>query len=104
MAWVLPILTGVMSVMEAVTFIQFIQEEAIQSCQLGAFLAMRQKNYKAVGWACQTTRGTLLAHLKSVNFAVGWMAPYSDGAFQDFITATEVSLDLYDELLLSAIR
>ena len=104
MAWVMPVLDKVMFVMEAVTFIQFIQEEAIQSCQLGAFLALRQRNYKAVSWAITTTRGTLLAHLKAVNEIVGWLAPYSKGAFQDFILATETSLALYDELLLSALK
>ena len=104
MAWVLPVIAGVQTVMEAVTFIQFIQEEAIQSCQLSCFLALRQKNYKAVGWAIQTTRGTLLMHLIAVNSALGWLAPYSKPAFQDFITATEMSLQIYDELMLSAIK
>lgn len=102
MAWAIPILLGVVKLMEAVTFVQFIQEEAIQSCQLSCFLALRQKNYKAVGWAIQTTRTTLLYHLKIVNDICGWMAPYSKGAFQDFITATEMSLQIYDELLMSA--
>ena len=102
MAWVMPVLEGVMFVMESVTFIQFIEEEAIQACQLGCFLAFRNKNYKAAGWAIQTTRGTLLVHLKAINELVGTLAPYSYGAFQDFITATEMNLTIYDELLLAA--
>lgn len=104
MAWALPVLDGVLFVMSACTFIQFIQEEAIQSCQLACFLAFRAKNYKAVSLAMTTTRGTLLYHLQAVNENVGWLAPYSRPAFQDFITATEVTLAVYDQLLLSAIK
>jgi len=104
MAWALPVMQGVMKVMECCTFIQFIQEEAIQSCQLGCFLAFRAKNYKAVSMAMTTTRGVLLPHLRLVNEELGWMAPYSRPAFQDFIVATEVVLDVYDQLLLSALK
>ena len=102
MAWVLPTIEGVKFVMEAITFIQFIEEEAIQACQLGCFLALRQKNYKAAAWAIQTTRGTLLAHLKIVNVLLGPYAPYSKGAFADFIIAVELNLEIYDELLITA--
>ena len=97
----MPVIQGVQFVMEAVTFIQFIEEEAIQACQLGCYLALRQKNYKAAARAIITTRSTLLYHLKAVNECVGWLAPYSKGAFQDFITATEATLDNYEELMLS---
>jgi len=90
--------------MEAVTFVQFIQEEAIQCCNLGAFLALRARNYKAASWAIQTLRGELLPHLQQVNDICGWLAPYSKGAFQDFITAVEMQIKIFDELLLSAAR
>ena len=87
MSWVMPVLTYVKFVMEAVTFIQFIQEEAIQSCALGAFLAIRQRRYSAAKQAIDTIENTLLYHLELVNDGVGWLAPYSKGAFIDFITA-----------------
>lgn len=102
MAWVIPILTGVAEVMSAVTFIQFIEEEAIQACMLGAFLALKAKNYKAANTALQVTNGTLLLHLKLINGSLGWLAPYSKGCFQDYITATETSLAVYQQLFIQA--
>ena len=47
MSWVLPVVTQAFSIMETVAFIQFIEEEAIQSASLGVFLAIRQRNYRA---------------------------------------------------------
>ena len=102
MAWVLPVLTKVWDVMELITFIQFIEEEAIQACQLGAYMAFRQKRYSAAAKAMNVTRGTLLYHLKMINEIVGPLAPASVGAFQDFITATEATLDVYMDLLWAA--
>lgn len=102
MAWALPIIENLLAVQEAVTFIQFIEEEAIQTCSLGLFMAMRAKNYKAASWCIQTLRGELVPHLKQINDNLGWMAPYSKGPFIDFITATETNLLVYDELLLAA--
>ncbi|GAH64409.1 unnamed protein product [marine sediment metagenome] len=46
MAAILPIIMGIANVMEIVTFIQFIEEEAIQSAALGVFLAIRGKSYR----------------------------------------------------------
>lgn len=102
MAWIMPVLGGVLDVMSAITFIQFIEEEAIQACQLGAYMAFREKRYKAAARAMQVTRNELLYHLKMINEIVGTLAPYSYGAFHDFITATETTLDVYDELLWGA--
>jgi hypothetical protein len=102
MAWVMPVLAGVEKVMQAVTFIQFIQEEAIQSCALSIFLAIRQRQYSTANLALYTLENVLLYHLKTVNDIVGWLAPYSKGAFQDFITATETSIETYKQLLAAA--
>lgn len=102
MAWVIPVLTGLAEVMSAITFIQFIEEEAIQACMLGAFLALKAKNYKACNTALQTSRGTLLLHLKLINDSLGWLAPYSKGCFQDYVLATETALDVYDQLFVQA--
>lgn len=104
MAWVMPVLTGVQYVMESATFVQFIQEEAIQACSLGAYLSLKARNYKAASWAITTLRGELLDHLKLANENIGWLAPYSQGAFSDFITATETNLAIYDQLLRSAAK
>jgi len=97
-AWLL-ILQGVANVMEVITFIQFIEEEAIQSASLGVFLAIRGKSYRGASLGMSLLRGTLIPHLKDINLAVGWMAPYSQGCFADFILATETNLEIYEELL-----
>jgi hypothetical protein len=102
MSWVLPVLTGVAEVMSAVTFIQFIEEESIQACMLGSFLALKAKNYKAANIAIQRTQGTLLLHLKLINESMGWLAPYSKGCFQDYVIATETLLEVYYQLFIQA--
>jgi hypothetical protein len=100
--WVMPVLEGVAFVMESVTFIQFIQEEAIQACGLSIFMALRAKRYHEASLALDTLEGTLLYHLRLVNQAVGALAPYSKGAFGDFILATEVACSTYRALLVAA--
>lgn len=99
MAFLLPILAGIANVMEVVTFIQFIEEEAIQSASLGVFLAIRGKSYKGASTGITLLRGVLIPHLRDINDYVGWMAPYSKGCFQDFILATETNLEIYEDVL-----
>lgn len=97
-AWMV-ILAGLQAVMEIVTFIQFIEEEAIQSAALGVFLSIRAKSYPAATKGITLLRGTLIPHLKDINENVGWMAPYSQGCFADFILATETNLEIYEDIL-----
>jgi len=97
-AW-LVILQGIANVMEVVTFIQFIEEEAIQSAGLGVFLAIKAKSYKGASLGITLLRGQLIPHLKDINDTVGWMAPYSKGCFHDFILATETNLAIYEDIL-----
>ena len=104
MAWLLPVLAGVANVMEIVTFIQFIEEEAIQSASLGVFLALRGKSYRGASLGITLLRGELLPHLKDINEYAGWLAPYSKGCFGDFIKATETNLEIYDDLLFAHVR
>jgi len=99
MAFLLPILAGIANVMEIVTFIQFIEEEAIQSASLGVFLSIRGKSYRGASLGITLLRGTLIPHLKDINDAVGWMAPYSKGCFADFILAQETNLEIYEDIL-----
>ncbi|MBA7693496.1 hypothetical protein ES703_102079 [subsurface metagenome] len=99
MAWVLPVLVGVANVMEVVTFIQFIEEEAIQSAALGVFLAIRSRSWRGASLGITLLRGELLPHLKAINDTAGWLAPYSKGCFSDFIKASEINLEIYDDIL-----
>ena len=99
MAWILPVLTGVADVMSAITFIEFIEEESIQTCMLGAFIALRQRNYTAARQAIDFCESTLLFHLRYINAMVGWMAPYSKGCFYDYCEATAAQIAVYRQLL-----
>ena len=99
MAWLIPVLKGLANVMEIITFIQFIEEEAIQSAALGVFLAIRGKSYRGASLGITLLRGTLIPHLKDINQAVGWLAPYSEGCFADFILSTETNLEIYEDIL-----
>ena len=99
MGWVLPIIKGVQQIMEAITFVQFIEEEAIQSAGLGAFLAIRQRDYRSARLAIDLLENELVPHLDSTNFMVGWMAPYSAGAFYDFVKAQRVNIEIYKNLV-----
>jgi len=99
MAYLIPILKGIEAVMEIVTFIQFIEEEAIQSASLGVFLAIRSKSYRGASLGITLLRGQLIPNLKAINDNVGCMAPYSKGCFADFIIATETNLEIYEDIL-----
>ncbi|GAJ16166.1 unnamed protein product [marine sediment metagenome] len=99
MALLLPVLKGLVNVMEIVTFIQFIEEEAIQSAALGVFLAIRAKSYRGASLGITLLRGQLIPHLRDINEYVGWLAPYSQGCFADFVLATETNLEIYEDIL-----
>ncbi len=101
MAWILAALEGVANVMEIVTFIQFIEEEAIQSASLGVFLSIRQKNNTAAYRGMNLLAYTLIPNLRAINDYAGWLAPYSKSCFQDFIAATEANLEVYKDLTLA---
>jgi hypothetical protein len=98
MAWVLPVLEGVTEVMSVVTFIQFIEEEAIQSAALGTYLALKAGVMPAV------TKGmyrydTIVTHLEAINSNLGWLAPYSKWVFQDFCEASRTNLAIFNDLI-----
>lgn len=92
-------LEGLQDMMSAITFIQFIEEEAIQSAALGTFLALRHGSNRGAALGIAQTR-VICDHLKLINDNLGWAAPYSKGCFQDFLAATLVNLDIYDDILL----
>ncbi|GAI83193.1 unnamed protein product [marine sediment metagenome] len=74
MALILPVLKGLVNVMEIVTFIQFIEEEAIQSAALGVFLAIRGKSYRGASLGITLLRGQLIPHLRDINDVVVMVA------------------------------
>lgn len=100
MVWVMPVITGLINAMEIVTFIQFIEEEAIQSAALGTFLALRHNSIRGATLGITQTR-TIVMHLETINESIGWVAIYSKGCFADFVNATRTNLEIYDDLLLT---
>lgn len=98
MSWVMPVITGAFSIMETVAFIQFIEEEAIQSTALGAFLSIRQRNYKAAWKAINLLDQELIPHLEAVNSQLSWACPYAMGCFYDFIQASKMNVEIYKDL------
>lgn len=98
MSWVMPVVTGAFSLMETVAFIEFIEEEAIQSAALGAFLAIRQRNYAAAWKAINLMENDLIPHLDAVNRELSWACPYAIGPFRDFINASKTNLEIYKDL------
>ena len=101
MAWILAALEGVANLMETITFIQFIEEEAIQSASLGVFLAIRQKNNMAAYRGINLLEYVLIPHLREYNDYAGWVALYSKFCFEDFIAATEANIEIYKDLTLA---
>lgn len=98
----MPIFQGLINISESATFAQFIEEEAIQTCSMGAFLAIKAKNWLALSWCIQTLNSDLIYHLELINNIAGWLAPYSKGPFADYVTATKVMVMVYEELLMNA--
>ena len=98
MAWVLPVIAGIANVMEAVTFVQFIEEEAIQSAGLGAFLAIRSRDYRSAWLAINILENELIPHLEIINRTFGYIAIYSQGAFFDFALAARTNIEIYKSI------
>lgn len=98
MHWVLPVIGQIEFVMGTVAFIQFIEEESIQSAALGAFLSIRQRNYTAAWKAIDILQYELIPHLEAVNTQLSWLCPYAQGCFYDFIQASKMNVEIYKDL------
>lgn len=96
--WIFPVITGAVEIMSTVAFIEFIEEEAIQSAALGAFLAVRQRNYPAARLAIDLLEKELIPHLDWINVNLAWACPYAIGCFHDFVLASKMNVEIYKEL------
>jgi hypothetical protein len=92
-------LQGIQDMMSALTFMQFIWEEAIQASMLGAFLAMRMNNNRGAVLGLNAAQ-VAVDHLRIVNTEMGMFAPYSKYCFEDFILATDTNIEIYRDILL----
>jgi len=98
MAWIFPIITGIAEVMSVITFIQFIEEEAIQTASLGAFMAIRSRHYAASKPCLDLIDNQLIPHLELINGTIGYLAPYSQGCFHDYVESAKANTTVLREL------
>lgn len=78
------VLAQVEFVMEAVTFAEFIMEEALQSAFFGVNTAIANKDYDLAKMMLDLIDDELLPHFDTFVSRIGYLAPYSWIAFQDF--------------------
>ena len=90
---------GVSFIMESVTFVEFILEESIQTNQLALFMAIKQRKYSIARKALDLLENKLIPDLEDTANKAGWLAPYSVGAFKDFVRASKQSIAVYKEIL-----
>jgi len=98
MSWVMPTIAGLFNVMETVTFIEFIEEEALQAVGLGIFMALRQRNTKMAWKGIIVYKDVLIPHLELIWTGIGWASPATLGCFYDFIQACKLNAEIYMEL------
>jgi len=98
MIWIFPIISGIADVMSVITFIQFIEEEAIQTAGLGAFMAVRSRHYNAAKPCLDLVQNELIPHLEAINTTIGILAPYSQGCFSDYIKSAKLNAIVMREL------
>lgn len=92
-------LQGVQFVMEAVTFTEFILEEALQTAFFALNNAIRAKQYDLAKTIIDRIADDILVDFDTFVNNIGWMAPYSLGAFSDFGKACHEMLNQNRALL-----
>lgn len=84
---------------EAATFVMFIHEEAVQSCGMAYFLAMKYNRRDLARQVVDHALTDLLPAVKSMIDNWGWLSPYAQGAFNDFYKASLLSFQNADAIL-----
>lgn len=87
-------LIALQSTMAMVTFLQFIEEEAIQACSLGVYMAMIEKQYSLAWKGIVVLEAVLIPHLEALNLQIGWIYPPTMCCFFDFVTASEMNVKI----------
>lgn len=86
-------------VMEAVTFAEFIMEEALQTAFFALGNATRAKQYDLARMTIDLISDEILVDFDTFVEHVGWIAPYSWVAFQDFGKASHHQLNHFRALI-----
>jgi hypothetical protein len=84
----LSILAVYISATGLVTFSEFITEESIQTAMFGTWQAIEGKDWEMVKFGCERIKeGDKL--LKSLNYSLGWIQPFSFLAYNAYGNATD---------------
>lgn len=94
MAWVVPVLMGMQYVANAVCFYQFIMEEGIQAGVLGIYLTKKIKKQGHAAQIIEQLESNTIPALKHFNEFWGYLAPWVQPAFADFVKAAEISVKI----------
>jgi hypothetical protein len=92
-------LSGVEFVMEAVTFAEFIMEEALQTAFFALKNAMDARQYDLARMTIDLIQDDILVDLDTFSSRIGYLAPYSWPAFQDFAKSCHHMLNTYKATL-----
>lgn len=93
------ILAGCLFVSSAVTFMQFIHEEAIQTCSMAVYMAVRSRRYGVAARALLDLQTIHIPMLEDTTRNLGWLAPWTIGCFTAFAVASRRACDTWQEIL-----
>ena len=99
MSGIMVALEQVEFVMEAVTFTEFIYEEALQTAFFALSNATRAKQYELGKGVFYTISHDVLPAFTGYVYMYGFMSIYSYGAFKAFCTSSWKMIDQYRDML-----
>lgn len=78
---------------------QFIHEEAIQTCSMAVYMAVRQRRYSAARAALRDLKDIHIPMLEDTTKTLGWLAPWTIPCFTAFAIASERAAATWEEIL-----
>ena len=101
MSWqvIIEILEGIQFAMEAVTFTEFIYEEALQTASMAVRISMQNQNYAMAKAHLNQLESSLYQTFKEYVDKIGWLSPYSWGAYKAYANAVAIQIEAYKEAL-----
>lgn len=93
------ILAGCLFVSSAVTFMQFIHEEAIQTVSMAVYMGVRNRRYSAARAALNDLKNFHIPMLEDTTVTLGWLAPWTIPCFTAFAFASRRAAATWEEIL-----
>lgn len=78
---------------------QFIHEEAIQTCSMAVYMAVRNRRYSAARAALRDLKTIHIPMLQDTTKMLGWLAPWTIPCFTAFALASLRAADTWEEIL-----